>query len=251
MKLQDPVIVMGMAQCGTSLLAEMVHRGGTPMFAGNADPSYDDGIKYERPLCQAINRRLLGVARDGDSPHSTLPLWTWPLHPFPHEELEVLQEEVKDEAWGFKDPRTTLTYSGWLEAFPGGPRLYTYRSHTEYLRRSLRVQKKYSLRRARRQMQAWLSFNEALARNCDWDLAAGRRWALVSYERLMERDELRLRLQIATGVPLADARNPRMHRTRSRSLPLRDRLYVLYGEAGQRARLRAIYAKLQSLELGR
>src|SRR5207244_965187 len=96
--IKDPVIVMGMAQCGTTLLAEMVHRGGTPMYAGNVDPSYDDGIKYERRLCQAINRQILGVPRDGKNPYSTEPMWQWSLRSFPVHELQLLQDEVGTNA---------------------------------------------------------------------------------------------------------------------------------------------------------
>jgi hypothetical protein len=249
----DPVIVMGMAQCGTSLLAEMVHRGGTPMFTGNEDPSYDDGLKYERPLCKAINRRLLGVPRDSKGPHSILPLWTWTLQPFPREELTLLKKEVGGSAWGFKDPRTTHTYEMWLEVFPEGARLYSYRGHREYLRRCLRIKRKIRIRRARQEMNAWLAYNEAIVRNCERDQADGRPWALLFYDELMQDPQLIRRAEEVTGIPLFDARNPDLRRTEPakslNSLPLRDRFYVFCAEFGKHSRLRRLYARLDSLRL--
>ena len=250
--LHSPIIVMGMAQCGTTLLAEMVHKGGTPMFAGNPDPSYDTGLKYERPLCQRINRQILGVPRDGKNPHSTVPMWTWDLQPFPQDEINALRDEVGESAWGFKDPRTTLTYGIWQQAFPGGARLYSYRGHREYLRRSLRVQTRFQLGRARQHLRAWLAFNEAVLQNCAADASANRPFALVYYDELMESDTLLAKIEDATRVPLFDARAPDLRRTQptgSPSLSLREKLFVHTAEAGYQARLQRVYQGLETLRL--
>lgn len=173
-------MVKGMHKSGTSLVAKMVHRGGTAMYAGEFDASYDDGIQHERPINQTINRLLLGAPREGRHIDWIAPIWTWPLQPFPRAELETLRFEAGDGAWGIKDPRTTITYRAWLKEFPNGPRFYVYRRHTEVLQRLLREKEVLTplqrLRRARACLLAWLSYNEAALRNCALDEAAKRPW---------------------------------------------------------------------------
>lgn len=245
----DPVIVMGMMRSGTTLLAEMVHKGGTPMFPimENVDPSYDGGIKYERPLAHELNLLILGQPQKGEA----IDLAGRALHPLPPADLERLLAEVPDGPWGFKDPRTTLTYPVWSEAFPRGPRLYIYRGHEEVLRyynrrpglshRVLRVL------RVRRAAHSWVYFNEKLLENLRSDQSAGRPYALVRYEELMEDKALIERLEKAVGVPLFDARNWDLRR--GKVAGSEQNLVYRLALSGYEKRIAKLYQELGELRL--
>jgi hypothetical protein len=210
MPLCDPVIIMGMHKSGTTLLAEMVHKGGIPMFSGDVDPSYDAGIKYERQLCQELNAQMLGFKK---RPKTFERIWRAPLQPAPPDTLRRLEEEVGNQPWGFKDPRTIFTYDSWLKLFPRGPRLYAFRGHDEVLHRFCSG-KKHFLKNARRAIQTWLRYNEKMLENMELDEKANRPLVLVRYEELMASPDLPQRAEKILGIKMADARNPQLHRNK-------------------------------------
>lgn len=208
----DPVIVMGMHKSGTTLVAEMVHKGGTSMFSGNHTPDYEGGIKYERPLCQEINRLILGLT---GMPYSLDPIWQRKLLPVDPRDKARLREEIGSAAWGFKDPRTTITYPVWSELFPRGPRLYVFRSHEEVMQRyGGKLSFKKKIKKMRGALSAWVNYNERLWENLVSDKKAGRPYALIRYEQLMDQPALITKIEQLTGVKLFDARNWDLRRSR-------------------------------------
>ena len=152
--MQNPVIVVGMARSGTTLISEMLHQAGTSMFAEGMNPEYDGGNKYERVSCQDINLEILGVK----SVPAISTIWEKPLRDISDSSLEALNAEVGSEPWGFKDPRTTITYAAWRKVFPKGPTIYTYRHHGEVMRHYFRTAKNPTsqVRRTRRALRAWI-----------------------------------------------------------------------------------------------
>lgn len=234
----DPVIVMGMHKSGTTLLAEMLHKGGTPMFAGNHSPDYEGGIKYERPLCQEINRFILGVS---EMPYSLDPIWERKLRPLSAGDAARLMEETAGKPWGFKDPRTTITYPVWAETFPKGPRVYIYRSHEEVMQRyagKLPWLKK--MKRMRRALLAWVHYNERVWLNLSSDKKAGRPCVVIRYEELMEQPALIPQIEKTLGLKLFDARNWDLRRNRA---PTRSRTVDCLG-LGLRGRVSRLYQRL-------
>jgi hypothetical protein len=253
--MRDPVIVMGMHKSGTSLVAEMLHQGGTPMYAGDLDASYDEGIKHERPLNQTINRLLLGEPREGPHIDWIEPIWERDLRPFPQADVTELLSEVSEGAWGMKDPRTTITYTAWLKQFPSGARFYVFRRHREVLQHLLRendpMTRWQRLLRARAALRAWIAYNEAVLRNCALDEAAKRPWVLLRYDELMRYSDLITQAEEITGVTLKDVRKPKMRRNRGMmsSVSWRERLYFSFADLGYRTRLRKLYRELQARRL--
>ena len=251
--MKAPVIVMGMHKSGTTLVAEMLHRAGTPMVLPGVDPDYDSGTRYERRITQIINMKILG-ARDGTRYLPALmPIWEWPQNPFPTEFLPQIEAEIGDENWGFKDPRTTVTYPTWAQQFPEGARFYVYRSHREFLRRCFKKSgaKSRRLWRARREFNAWFGYNDCILRNFALDAAAHRPRVVLRYEELMRAPELVERAAQLTGVPLFDARNFDMRRTVGERAPasMLEKLYLMAAEVGNRARLKTLYEKLAQIRL--
>jgi hypothetical protein len=213
----DPVIVLGFCRSGTTLVAEMIHRGGIPMVTPDEEEAaarYDDGEKYERALCQRINTEIFGLQR---RPRTISALWKHEQQPLTETQLQRLHDEVGNAPWGFKDPQTTMTYRHWCDAFPRGPRFYTYRGHEEVLRHYFRIAKnRYrALELTGRALRAWVHYNERTQENLRLDREAQRPAVLIRYEELMEQNDLMARMQEITQVPLFDARNPELRRSKS------------------------------------
>jgi hypothetical protein len=251
--MQNPVIVMGMHKSGTSLLAQMLHEGGTPMITSGVDPSYDLGSKHERRTAAKINLRILNAREGTRYLPALMPIWKWPLSEFPTDLLEELEAEVGDSPWGFKDPRTTITYPVWAKQFPKGARFSIYRSHREFLRRCFKRSGPRAKRlwRARREINAWYAYNHCLLRNYALDEAEKRPHVVLQYEEVMEHPSLiELAAQI-TNIPLFDSRNMDMRRTKG-TIPEKNNLETMYiwaGELGNMKRINALYADLANVRL--
>lgn len=211
--LRPPVIVIGMGHSGTTLVSEMLHKAQTPMYSGAMEAGYDDGIRYERPLCQQINTQILGLEK---KPKLLVQLWKLPLHPISEENKQRLFEEVASENWGFKDPRTTITYPSWAQAFPDCKTIYVYRRHEEVMRSFFRNRTSLisSIRRMRRGLNSWIHFNRAMLLHIESDQKAGRRHCLVKYEELMSEQGLVSQIERVMDLELFDARNPNLRRNR-------------------------------------
>ncbi len=241
--IRAPVIVLGMHKSGTTLVAEMIHRGGTPMYAGEIDPRYDEGIKYERLLCQELNRHVLG--RRPDDLES---LKNWPLQPLSEHDLGRLSDEVGTQSWGFKDPRTIFTYPEWRRVFPDCINISVYRSHREVVRHFCK-RKPWHLLRMRRALLSWLEYNERMLEHLREDKAAARRAVLVRYEDLMAQSEFLSLLESSLGVSFFDARDPKMRRNKAQG---RDSLRFKIATFGLSPRVAVLYQELeaQSLKVG-
>lgn len=242
-EMHSPVIVVGMARSGTTLISEMLHLAGTSMYAEGMDPRYDGGNKYERVSCQDINLEILGV----ESIPAISTIWERPLNDISEASLNALREEVGTAPWGFKDPRTTITYPVWRKYFPEGPTIYTYRHHSEVMRHYFQAAKNANsaLRRTRRAVRAWIFYNEQLLKNLESDKQANRRAALVQYEELMQSKELITRLQDTVGVALHDARNMSLRRNKKdMKTSSWERFVYRFAEVGYQGKLASLYQEL-------
>jgi hypothetical protein len=123
--LASPIIVLGMHRSGTSLLANILNASGVflgedrelmPPNSGNPD-GY-----FENQKIVTINDRILesaGAAWDYLTPLQTSPDWletAWSL--VSREASDVLSDlaanaSAAQRRWGWKDPRTCLTYPFW------------------------------------------------------------------------------------------------------------------------------------------
>lgn len=114
--MSDVYVVLGMHRSGTSLVSSMIHRSGIPMCryrCSKGDKTQPHGY-FEDHDFVVINRKILKQAGGN-----------WHNPPPPREiqisaddlygEMSVLISERDDgrRAWGWKDPRTTLTAIHW------------------------------------------------------------------------------------------------------------------------------------------
>src|SRR4030095_10172119 len=107
-----------MHKSGTSLVAELLHRSGIPMGEGaEVSGSYDAGTFFERSAFRALNQELLGPDDPDELNPRPLRLQLSARQRARMREL-VAHGEDGGADWGFKDPRTCLTYEVWRPELP-------------------------------------------------------------------------------------------------------------------------------------
>jgi len=241
-----------MHKSGTTLLSQILHHSGISMGEGfDEGVSYDDGNKYERESSLALNIELLGAP-------------DFEVRDLPKPDKLVLDEEHRSQMrliidrcnsqhadWGFKDPRTSLTYPLWKEELPPHRVIAIYRSPEEIWPR-FRWQgwrKRYvNPVGAWQFMSRWIEHNISLI---SYLREAGKEYILLDYHRLMTTDDEFNRLQAFVGRDLVDMRNKQLYRTqRCRpDLPLHLADWLIGKTTGKSKE--KILATLDSLRTGR
>lgn len=211
-------VVLGMHKSGTTLLAQILHHSGISMGEHlDGGVSYDQGNKYEREATFGLNLALLGKSDDlvldiDASRARTLNL----------AQREIMRAIIRDcdhrhgGTWGFKDPRTCLTWPLWRLELPEHRIIAVYRDPAEvwprFKWRGLR-RRLWNFRYACAYLERWYEHNrgvmEAVA-------AAGDRAIVLGYHELMSDDREFARLCAFVGRDLEDRRRPELYRHRDR-----------------------------------
>lgn len=207
------VVVLGMHKSGTTLVAKMLHRSGIEMDqTAGADGDYDRGDFYERPECKRLNVEILG---------SGMPAYR---HPTPRNlqlrddqrsrmRAIVTRLEARGRSWGFKDPRTCLTYDLWEPELPRHKLLLVYRSPAEvWGHLSRHGTRAYHVHHAWHALRSWCDHSLPLVRLAE---SSPHDALIVSFEKLMTEDLELERIQSFLGVPLTDVREARRYRIRT------------------------------------
>jgi hypothetical protein len=202
-------VILGMHKSGTTLVSEILHRSGISMGEG-ADVSgdYDGGVFFERSDVRDLNQHIIGF---GDPAH---------MHPAPRElrfgdaERARMREivrtcEASTESWGFKDPRTCLTYPLWREELPPHRVIMVQRSLEEVFSHFWR--KERALGVTWRAVRTWCDYNERALHAVERDPTA----LVIRYGLLMTQDEEFARLERFVGRPLTDVRAAGKYRSRA------------------------------------
>jgi hypothetical protein len=202
------VLVLGMHKSGTSLVAQILHRSGVAMGdPAETDGNYDHGVFCERTAVRELNQEILGF---GDPAHLSRPPCPLLLREETRERMRRLIRglDATGSSWGFKDPRTCLTYGLWEPELPLHDLVLVYRSPGEvwsHFRR--RESGPFEIGQV---AQAWCEYNEALLA-----IAARRPDALVlSFERLVTGAGELARIGRFLGAPVFDHRSPEKYRSR-------------------------------------
>lgn len=232
-------VILGMHKSGTTLVTQMLHESGINMGELDEELGYDEDNKYERHSTQELNRELLhlylipplnyllrrhqkplydqaGYRRNNDS----LALVRWnalqkSLGGPPDSRLVELVQSLnrRYHDWGFKDPRTCLTYPAWQPVLGEHRLVIVYRHYTQLLRRYRASNR--NLPRMYRVLYSWTLHNQAILNY----VAAQKTPAIVlSYEKLMDLEtngEYEHLCQFI-GRSLVDVRDPSLYRNRAR-----------------------------------
>lgn len=226
------VVVLGMHKSGTTLVAETLHHSGIHIADVPEQLGYDESNKFERHETQRLNRRLLrpalvptgkgfmlrnaGVDRAGYERNLDSLAWVrrralarvvQQTSVEPIDEL-VATLDAAHAHWGFKDPRTCLTYPWWNRALPAHRIVAVYRPFDEVM---LRYRASWtSPIRTIRIARNWMIHNELLAEH----LTDRSDSVLLRYDELMSDDREFERLSGYLDVDLVDRRKPQLYRAR-------------------------------------
>lgn len=215
-------VVLGMHKSGTTLIAEMLHRSGIDMM-DSVDPSrgYDDGNKWERESTKSINHQLLGTA----GAFSLRVSRHRPLRPSAELQAQmgalVMGLSAKHANWGFKDPRTCLTYDLWAKYLPAHRLIVIYRLPEEgwshYWGRAETFDRASTT--FRKFLPCWAEYNGAVLRVLQQTTAPA---IVLHYTQLMADEAEFRRLEAFVGQRLVDVRQPGLSRSvAERSLAFR------------------------------
>lgn len=206
-------VVLGMHKSGTTLVSQILHHSGVNMGEGVASGgSYDGGNQYERESTWRLNEEIL-QARGVRS-----------IHIDPPERVSLSQEQrarmrqIIDRCrrryadWGFKDPRTCLTYPVWAEELPEHRLIVIFRHPAEPWPRYRPVHRRNRFRepfRAWQYLQSWCDHN---ARILTYLRDTPYPYLVLDYERLVTTQEEFDRLRQFLDRPLVDRRRPDLYR---------------------------------------
>lgn len=229
-------VVLGMHKSGTTLLSQILHHSGINMGEGfEKGISYDDGNKYERVSSLELNVKILGApdyeVRDLPKPSQLA------LSDAQRLQMREIIERCNNryQNWGFKDPRTSLTYPLWKGELPRHRIIAIYRSPEEIWPR-FRWQgwrKRYvNPVWAWQFMSRWMEHNIGMI---SYLREAGEEYILLDYHRLMTTDSEFIRLQTFVGTDLVDMRNRQLYRAKKKraDLPLRLAAWLIKVTSGR------------------
>ena len=201
-------VVLGMHKSGTTLVAEVLHKSGIKMIgADNGDPDYDTGNKYERISTASLNKDLLKcwdfysldvLPKDLSSQAVNIG--------FQSRARKIIDHQYRGtDSWGFKDPRTCLTYGQWRECLPEHKLIIVYRHPAQ-------VMKHYEKRNRRRKkasilyksLKAWIVYNRQILKILE---ITDCEYLVMNFEKFMSGHNELCRLEKFVGHSLNDARD--------------------------------------------
>jgi hypothetical protein len=207
-------VVLGMHKSGTTLVAETLHHAGIDMMdAVDAARGYDDGNKWERESTKAINHEMLGSAGTYSLQVSGARGLAASAELTGRMQRLVGDLSARHGDWGFKDPRTCLTYDAWAGVLSEHRLIVVYRLPEEgwahYWSAAGGPAKKLNVLRSF--LGAWCEYNAAILRILDRATVPA---IVIHYTQLMQGDAEFRRLERFVGRPLADRRIAGMNRSR-------------------------------------
>jgi hypothetical protein len=210
-------VVLGMHKSGTTLLARILHESGISMGTFDENQGYDEGNKYERQESHDLNIDLLGC--DPGEFSLNLAHVVREANIVPHETWAKLEEFVHEtsrrhSAWGFKDPRTCLTYAVWKAVLPGHKLIAIFRHPLElwlHYQPKKRFKKIFGAFTGWKSMTAWYVYNREILQALQ---AANGDCLALEYGEFMKSDSLFSRLCGFAGRKLKDVRNSGLYRNK-------------------------------------
>jgi hypothetical protein len=200
-----------MHKSGTSLVSEVLHHSGIEMVEQGADGDYDSGFHHERQATAAINKDLLGAwGRHSLDVSRFLTLEA--ADPQTRANARRLVEELTERGidWGFKDPRTCLTYPVWRQLLPPHKLLCIHRELGAVCRHYARQKGKSAFK----VFDAWHQYNSGMLQA--YETAAPEHRLMIGYSELMEGNDGLERIGALLGRPLQDRRNGELRRSGER-----------------------------------
>lgn len=216
-------VILGMHKSGTTLLANILHSSGVNMIDSEAEGrDYDRGGHFERSATNRINKDLLrcGNRHSLEVVRAASPDdWTDELRDRADGLIAELDRTYVD--WGFKDPRTCLTYPFWRERLGTHKVLFVYRDPEEivshYMAQSGGIRGRLDPALATRALRAWCVYNGQVLAHAR---AGGMPWLAFKYADFMRYDAPFAVLRAFVGRELEDRRLGSRYRSRRTAGPV-------------------------------
>jgi hypothetical protein len=206
-----------MHKSGTTLVAQILHKSGVNMGWDLKESDLDySSQKCESPAVNEINYELLDC--HGDHSLNIGPDQKLVVGPKTVEAIQnfIKQQEEKFKNWGFKDPRTVLTYPEWKEHLPTHKLVAVYRDPEGVVRHYQKKANRFKIMRAAKTLWVWKKYNLKIYSLLK-DKEPGEA-IVINYDRMMENDDEFKTLGAFTGRDLTDMRDPE-HNRKGRELP--------------------------------
>ena len=209
-KVPNVTVVLGMHKSGTTLVSEILHKSGINMVEHfDESQGYYMGNKMERVATLEMNHQLLhskGI--------SSLDIPVEPHNIQPSDkQIEEIQNiiswcEDNYDCWGFKDPRTCITYPIWKKYLPPHKLILVYRHPAPLLSHyNKRSNFRNRVSRYYRAMNKWKAYNQQLL---NYIQQTPYPYILFNYEDLMNNPGVFEGLEKFVGKSLTDARNKKI-----------------------------------------
>jgi hypothetical protein len=197
-----------MHKSGTSLISETLQASGIEMVEDAPSARYDQGYHHERRRTGAINKNLLG-ARGWDSLDTIRRVGLAEADPGHVAEAAAFAAEMGrgNRDWGFKDPRTCLTYEVWRSVLPGHKLICVYRDLAEVTRHYLTRRQGAQVAKV---LAAWFTYNKAML--AAYRSAAPDDRVLLHYGRFMSDESSIGALERVLGRKMTDRRDLKLRR---------------------------------------
>jgi hypothetical protein len=152
---QRVICVLGMHRSGTSCLAGSLEQQG--LFLGDVNTSAPFNRRGNRERFDVMNLQGAVLEASGGSWFSPPPAVRWqPEHV--ERAQAILAEHAGEPLWGFKDPRTLLTFDGWQRLVPDLQAVGIFR-HPLRVAQSLQSRNDLALDAG---LELWRAYNERL-----------------------------------------------------------------------------------------
>lgn len=209
------IVVLGMHKSGTTLVSQMLHSSGINMGDFDENISYDRGNQYEREEAFQLNLEILG-APDDEVLDLALPQ-NLAMDVRQREKMQAMisENQATGQSWGFKDPRTSLTYPLWAEELPPHKIVVLFRDAAQVWPRYIWAGKRLyhtNFSRAYAYVQRWQEHNLSLLKYLQ---ETSMDYLVLNYGELMTSDQEFRRLDNFIGGGLKDLRNPQLYRSKT------------------------------------
>jgi len=251
------LVLLGMHKSGTTLLSRMLHESGVNMCeAPDRISSYDAGNKYERLEFLIYNTAMLDINISTFSSDivDTAEDLSMSIHSATLGALlEMRIEELnnKYENWGFKDPRTCMTYRAWKKHLPSHRVLVAFRNPYEvaaHLARSVRNIRLFRrIKRTAGGLNSWYLHNRNII---SYSEESGDEFLFVDYNKFMsEQGDFYIdRISEFCGIKIRDLRDRNLYRNRMENLSLAEKIDQNFGSLFIGRKVRKIYDRLREIE---
>ena len=207
-----------MHKSGTTLISQILHKSGINMGSFDEDISYDQGNQFERLETQKINMQILDCfeVHSLDVLH---PCYSIPGDSHVTKQIQNLVDQFNNnlKIWGFKDPRTCLTYHIWKKYLPEHRLICVFRHPQEvffhYIKNIPDRHIYLKIKLGFKSLKAWYLYNNELltiAQIKSSDIIC------IDFNRLVSSNEYIYKLNKFVGFDLVDCRATNLYRAKQK-----------------------------------